>query len=415
MNALRIALKDLRIFLEDRGAAVQLFLLPLVFIIVYSGALSAIGQGTAQDTRIQIPVVDLDGGQSAQTLISGLNAAGGVKVDLYQEAEATPLLKEGKLGRVLTIPAGFSAGIAEGKPQTVSLVNHPDADQEKNEAVRLVVEGVVRDMSLQSQILTSLQQMAAMQATAPDEYAESFTAERMEAQARAQFESSKSRPLVTLLQSVPGQEAEREEDPEMSQSAVPGFAVLFIFLTAQITARSIYDEKKTGSFRRLLAAPLRKAALLAGKVLPSFFIAVVQMAVILAFGVFGLRALRMSPVPLGNDPLALLVSVLLVALCSSALGIVIAALARTENQIGGLSAVLLWGAGLLGGSLVPTFILDRVLGPLPKIVPHYWANLLLDNVMIRGLGMADVAPQLGALLAFTGLFFAVGLWRFDFD
>jgi ABC-2 type transport system permease protein len=55
------------------------------------------------------------------------------------------------------------------------------------------------------------------------------------------------------------------------------------------------------------------------------------------------------------------------------------------------------------------------MGFLPRIVPHYWANLLLDNVMVRGLGMADVAPQLGALLAFTGLFFVIGLWRFDFD
>jgi len=415
MNALRIALKDLRVFLEDRGAAVQLFLLPLLFIIVYSGALSAVGRGAQQDTRIRLAVVDLDGGQSAQTLLSGVNAAGGLKVDPYQEAQAAPLLKEGKLQRVLTIPAGFSAGIAAGKQQTVILVNHPDADKEKTEAVRLVVEGVVRDMSLQSQILTSLEQMAAMQATAPEEYSKSFTTERMQAQALGQFERSKSQPLVTLLQRVPGQAAEREKDPDMSHVPVPGFAVLFIFLTAQTTARSIYDEKKIGSFRRLLAAPLRKTALLAGKVLPNFFIALVQMAVILAFGVIGLRLLGLSPMPLGKDPLALLVAVVLVALCSSSLGIVIAALARTENQIGGLSAVVLWGAGLLGGSLVPVFILDRVMGPLPKIVPHYWANLVLDNVMIRGLGLADVTMELGVLLAFTALFFVIGLWRFDFD
>jgi ABC-2 type transport system permease protein len=415
MNALRIVLKDLRVFLEDRGAAIQLFLLPLLFIVVYSGALSAVGRGDQQDTRIRLAVVDLDGGQSAQTLLSGLDAAGGVKVGPYQEAQAAPLLKEGKLPRVLTIPVGFSAGIAAGKQQMVSLVNHPDADKEKTEAVRLVVEGVVRDMSLQSQILASLEQMAAMQATAPEEYSKFFTAERMEAQARSQFERSESQPLVTLLQRVPGKAAEREKDPDMSQVAVPGFAVLFIFLTAQTTARSIYDEKKIGSFRRLLAAPLRKTALLAGKVLPNFLIALVQMAVILAFGVIGLRLLGLSPMPLGKDPLALLVAVVLVALCSSALGIVIAALARTENQIGGLSAVVLWGAGMLGGSLVPVFILDRVMGPLPKIVPHYWANLVLDNVMIRGLGLADVAMELGVLLAFTALFFVIGLWRFDFD
>jgi ABC-2 type transport system permease protein len=105
----------------------------------------------------------------------------------------------------------------------------------------------------------------------------------------------------------------------------------------------------------------------------------------------------------------------LIALCSSALGILIAAIARTENQIGGLSSVLLWGMGLLGGAFVPLFLLERFLGPVPKVVPHYWANHALVNLMVRGLGLADVALDCAMLLGFTVLFFAIGLWRFDFE
>jgi ABC-2 type transport system permease protein len=416
MNALRIALKDLRIFFKDRDVSLQLFLLPLLFIFVYSGAISAItSSGQQQDTRIQLPVVDLDGGQSAQTLLSELDKAGGVKIALYKEAEAMPLLEEGKLGRVLTIPAGFSAGIAAGQQQVLRLVSHPDADQEKTEAVRLVVQGVVRDMSLESQILASLQQMADMQANASAAVKEAFSIERLSAQARNQFTRSQAEPLVSLVQKIAGQNVEREEDPDYSQASVPGFAVLFIFLTAQATARSVYDEKKVGSFRRLLAAPIAKISLLVGKILPNFLIALVQMAVILAFGVFGLRLLGMTPVPLGRDPLALLLAILLTALCSSAFGLVIAALARTESQIGGLSAVVLWVMGVLGGSFIPVFILDRLLGPVPKVVPHYWANRALTNVMLRGLRLADVTTELAVLALFTAVFFAIGLLRFDFD
>jgi ABC-2 type transport system permease protein len=102
-------------------------------------------------------------------------------------------------------------------------------------------------------------------------------------------------------------------------------------------------------------------------------------------------------------------------LCSSAFGIAIAGIARTENQIGGLSTLLLWGMGLLGGSMIPLFILDRFLGPIPMIVPHYWANRAFDDLLIRGLGTANVALDLGVLLAFSLLFFVVGLWRFDFE
>ncbi|MGC9395522.1 MAG: ABC transporter permease, partial [Anaerolineae bacterium] len=80
-----------------------------------------------------------------------------------------------------------------------------------------------------------------------------------------------------------------------------------------------------------------------------------------------------------------------------------------------LSSLLLWVMGLLGGAFVPLFLLERFLGPVPKIVPHYWANHALTNLMVRGLGLADITLDLLVLLGFTALFFGIGLWRFDFD
>ncbi|MCK4315253.1 MAG: ABC transporter permease [Anaerolineae bacterium] len=415
MKTLSIAWKDMQILFKDRGAVVQLFLLPLLFIVVFSGALAAIGSDGEEDTRILLPVVNLDGGEAAQTLLDGLDAAGGVRVERYEQAQAQALLDENKLARVLTIPARFTADIADNHQVTLRFVNHPDADPEETEAVRLVIEGVARDMSLESQILASLQQMGAMQANAPQEF-QVFTAERTMAQARSQFERSRTQPLVAVVQTAPGQpEGEREEMPDAVQLAVPGFTVLFVFLTAQATARSIYDEKKVGSFRRLLAAPMSKASLLAGKMLPNFITGLIQTAVIFAFGIIGMRLLGLTPMTLGDAPLAVVIVAVLVALCSSAFGILIAAIARTENQIGGLSSVFLWVMGILGGCFIPLFILENFLGPLPKIVPHYWANRAFNDLLVRGLGLADVTTEMAALLAFTALFFVIGLWRFDFN
>jgi len=164
-----------------------------------------------------------------------------------------------------------------------------------------------------------------------------------------------------------------------------------------------------------MAAPISKVSLLAGKVLPNFFMALIQTAIIFLFGAFGLSLMGFTPVKLGNDPIALLVAVLLIALCSSALGVVIAALARTENQIGGLSTLLLWGLGTLGGSIIPYFILENMLGPIPMALPHYWANKALDDIMVRGMMLGEVSLALIMLLGFTLVFFLVGLWRFDFD
>jgi ABC-2 type transport system permease protein len=414
MNALSIAFKDIQIFLKDRGALFQLLLLPLVFIIAYS-AVAASFEAEEQDQRIPLSVVDLDGGQEASTLLDGLDRAGGVKVELIDADGAMQKVEENQISRLLTIPEYFTEGISEHRTVTLRLVSHPDAKMEQTEAVRLVVEGVAQDMALERQILASLQQMGEMQANAPEEYQAAFSVEKIVTQAQSQFVQSQDRPLVTIEQTVPGQESEVEELPSTAEVAVPGFAVLFVFLTAQSTARSIYDEKKVGSFRRLLAAPISKASLLAGKVIPNFITALIQTAIIFLFGAYGLSLMGFTPVKLGNDPLALAIAVLLIALCSSALGVVIASLARTENQIGGLSTLILWGLGTLGGSIIPYFILQNMLGPIPMVLPHYWANKALDDIMVRGLMLGDVSLTLAVLLGFTVVFFLVGLWRFDFD
>jgi ABC-2 type transport system permease protein len=274
-------------------------------------------------------------------------------------------------------------------------------------------------MTLESQILYSLQQMGEMQGNAPPEYQEAFGAERMQEQAQSQFEAARSQELITVTQRVPTpaelDEEQEGENVRLEDVTVPGFTVLFVFLTAQTTAMSIYNEKKVGSFRRLLAAPISKMSTLVGKMLPNLITTILQIVVIFAFGIWGMQALGLKPVSLGNDIVALVLVLLLLALCSTALGIVIAAVARTEGQIGGLSTLLLWGLGFLGGCFMPLFLLERFLKQVPMVIPHYWAKRALENLMVRGLSLTDIGLELAVLGGFVVLFFAFGVWRFEFD
>ena len=118
---------------------------------------------------------------------------------------------------------------------------------------------------------------------------------------------------------------------------------------------------------------------------------------------------------LGDDPLALVLVSLLVALCSTSLGILIAAIARTEGQIGGLGTLALWTMGAVGGCLFPPFLLGGLLDTVGKVVPHYWAIRAYQDLIVRGRGLTDVTTEMLALLVFTGVFFAIGLRRFEFD
>jgi ABC-2 type transport system permease protein len=71
--------------------------------------------------------------------------------------------------------------------------------------------------------------------------------------------------------------------------------------------------------------------------------------------------------------------------------------------------------GFVGGSIIPLVFLENFVGPLVRIVPHYWANRAFEDLLVRGLGLADVTLEMAALLAFTVVFFVIGLWRFEFE
>jgi len=290
----------------------------------------------------------------------------------------------------------------------------PEASDSEVEAVRLVVEGVAADLSLETQLVEGLSRMGAMMSDAPPEV-QVFTAERIRIQAEGQFERGKTAPLVSLTSKWPDQITQGRADFSASSLSVAGFAVMFAFLAAQITASSIFDEKKEGTFRRLLAAPLGKPQLLIGKMLPNFVIAIMQMVILVAASILLLPLMGQEAPSLGNSPLGLVLVTILVALCSTSLGILLAAIARTESQVGGMSTLFLWVAGLVGGAFIPAFVLGDFLNTIGKVVPHYWAIQAYTDLMVRGQGVADILPELGILAGFAAVFFVIGLLRFRFD
>lgn len=421
MKALSITLKDLQLAFKDPGTWVYLFLFPLVFIFIFGGGLNALVGGAdekeADAKRIQLPVINLDEtGEITQSFLDNLVLAGTVETTFLSQEEADSQLDTRQINHALIIPANFTADFNAGIPTELRLVNHPFADINETEALRLAVDGVAQDLALEQQLVASLEQMGQMQAAAgPAD--EVFTTDRIVGQAENQFARAGERPLVIITQTAPGNLAESEHEAQFTgiQVAVPGFAVLFIFIAAQVTAQSVYEEKKYGSFRRLLAAPMSKPSLLLGKMALNFTIALIQLALIFAVAIFIFPLLGLERLTLGYDPLALILLCLLVATCSTCLGVLIAALARTENQIGGLSTLLIWGMGILGGSMVPLFLMSDALDTLGKLVPQYWAVKGFYNLLVLSGGLADITLPLLMLLGFSALFFGVGLWRFEYQ
>jgi ABC-2 type transport system permease protein len=424
MNIWNFIKKDWAIFFKDRGAVLWLFILPLIFIIIFSG-LARLSMGDAgassseeKDDRAPIAVVNLDPqGAIARQFVQDLDRQPAFRVQLYEQEAAEESLRKVKIARYLLIPVDFSSRLAQGQAVTLTIVVHPDADASTTQTVMRLVNGVANDISLELQILDGIRQMGEMQANNPAVQS-SFNAERIMQQAKEQFERSRLTPLISINERAP-QTAEKEREPllDLSQSFVPGFCVLFVFLSASTVARSLLEERKSGALRRLVAAPITRAALLASKMAPVFLLTLVQIAFIFLVGATLLPVLGFGSLSIGQSPLAWVLTSIVIALCSTCLGILIAGLVRTEGQVSGLSSALLWVAGFLGGAIFPPFIIQRmpVLNVLSRLVPQSYATTAYYDVLTRGKDLLDIWPNLLILLAFSALFFFVGTSRFKFE
>jgi ABC-2 type transport system permease protein len=202
---------------------------------------------------------------------------------------------------------------------------------------------------------------------------------------------------------------------------MPMFSSMFAFFLVGFMGESILREKEAGSFRRLLAAPIHRGTVIAGKMLA--FVGVVFLQMLLLFGI-GNLAFQM---PLGKSPLGILALTLALALAATGLGMVVGSVARTGKQAGNIGMLLgfvlfLTSGSMAGGSITieggtaaVNFGSEGLRFYLSQLTPHTHAHSAYTKLMLGGAGLADVAPSIGALLGFAAIFFLVAVWRFRFD
>jgi ABC-2 type transport system permease protein len=193
--------------------------------------------------------------------------------------------------------------------------------------------------------------------------------------------------------------------PDTYQQTIPGYTVMYVFFIITSLAGSIRSERLFGTFRRLLSAPISRANLLGGKLLATMLVGLLQVFLLFGAGalLFGLR--------LGNDPLAFFLLTLALVAAATAVGLA----AATTRLSGGVLAAPLIIAALLGGSMFPLDLMPPFLRVLSRFVPHSWALTGYQNLMVRGLGIQEVLPQIAVLAGFAVLFFLIALRRFDFE
>jgi len=193
---------------------------------------------------------------------------------------------------------------------------------------------------------------------------------------------------------------------------MPALAAMFAFFITAAVSTDMHRERDGGALRRLIASPLPRGSLVAGKILAYTLVVVIQMAILFGVGVV------VMDMPLGHSPLGLVVTTLCLGLAATSLGMLVAALSRSMEQAGTISVLLIFVLGFLSGSFFPNAALYRGEGPLAFIsryTPQAQATIAYHTMILQNGGLVDILPQLIYLLALSMVFFGIAVWRFKFE
>lgn len=413
---LAVAWKDLQLLFKDKGALAVLFLMPLILAPIMAAPTLTMRQmqETTPDGEPAFSVkgflVNQDpgayGDQIANALL-GLSMLDLMVLDSVDEADEA--VAAGDRPVAIVLPADFSQKIQANEPTTVQLI----ADPTQTHLVNLVT-GIVNQAVAEVGILAELQYgiRAVLEQSGILEGADPELQQAAEAQTLGviwtQVQEMRRNPLITVrTENLAGDESTEAWDP--FAFFVPGSAVMFAFFIMPFIASALLREKEQGSFRRLLASPIRHGSIIGGTMLAYSIIVFLQ--VILLFTV-GAVAFEM---PLGNAPAGLAITTLITALAATSLGLLLGALARTSKQADNIGTIAGFVLMFLGGCVMPLYNAEGFIGFLSRLTPHAHALQAYRRIMVESATLVQVLPSLGILAIFAAVFFALAVWRFRFE
>ena len=414
-DTLSIAGKELRLMAADRGLLAILILLPVLLGSLFAGLnLMLVTEEGDPNILLKVILVNQDSGIFGNELAKSVQTIRELDVSNFNSVElAEQRVAEGNFAAAIIIPAEFSEKIDSYTPTEIEVIVDP-AEAETASIVTGIMNQVAGEVTIwgeiQYGIRTIMSETPIMEEASPEQM------RGIEAQnlgvVMTQLNEMRRNPAIAVI-------SEDLEGVEV-QSGIklfitflfPAFTVMFIFFIVGAESSSLLQEREVGTLRRLLAAPLSRWTVIAGKMLAYGLLVFIQVTILFTLGYVAFD------ITLGEDPLALVAITLLVAFVAVSLGMMVAAFARTPKQADNVGMVLGFVLAGIGGafpSWPPMFRSGGVIGILSKFTPHAHALEGYYSVMAENAHLSQILPQLGILFLMGMVFFLIAVWRFRFE
>jgi len=378
IRSLIVALREVRTYLQDKADLAFSLLLPIAIFALMYGAFG--GQSMFHGTAY---VVNEDqAGIYSALFLERLGEVENLDVEPLSMDEADSKLERSDLLMILYIPKAFSDELNSGNSAQLVFKQRGNGGQE-GQIVASLVRGLAEEMNQQFQVRSGVEN--ALVGTNISQY-------RIETTVQKFLDREREYPIVGVREETVG------SSPDPVNQFLPGLVTMFVLFAITLSARTIVEERKKGTLERLLTTRLSVGQLFVGKFLSGISRGFVQTLILLALAYLVFQLFT----PLSF--VECLVIALIFAAAASALGLVIASIARTEDAATWIAVCLTMIMVMLGGTFF-TISEGSVLYAFSKVSINTYANDAFNTIIVQGGSLADVGLQLGVLagVAVVGL------------
>ncbi|MEA3336925.1 MAG: ABC transporter permease [Chloroflexota bacterium] len=355
---------------------IQIIRLPILILFVVFGPLaemSMVAWSTAAPIdQLPTAVVDLDRSSASRRLLAKLATTETFDFTHYLDDvnAVNALVENGDVVGALIIPVGYGEKLSTPAGETATL--------------GFILDG--------SDPIAAQAELAALEGTVQKEGLDILT----------QWLGGNEL-VLSLVQ--PRTRVRFNEELKKSIYTVPSELGLILFAIGLMLASvSIARERELGTLEQLMVGPIRRVELIVAKAIPPLILAYTSFILMLLVAMFGFG------VPMRGSWALLLGSASIFLFVELSIGLMISAQARTQIQ--GMLLAFMWVMieFFFSGYGVPVENMPPLLQELANIFPIYHFMIIFRAILLKGVGLDVIWPQILAGLAIGIVVIPTAIW-----
>jgi ABC-2 type transport system permease protein len=371
LRLLSLIRKEFTQILRDPRTLVITFIMPVVMLFL-------LGYAATNDVRnIPLAVLDHDHSPASRALLDAYRAADYFRLayDVDTEDELRALIDSNQARAAVIIPPDYGETLAAGRVAQVAFI----------------IDG--SDPTVASTALSA----AAMIGQA---HSSRILVQRAAASGRGSAQTLLPVDVRTQVWYNPGMVS--------SHYMIPGLIGLILqFITTILTSTSIVRERERGTIEQLIVTPIRSWELVVGKLTPYVLIAFFDTLEVLVAGMLVFN------VPINGSLALLLLLCGLFLITTLGIGLLISTVANTQQEAMLTTMFTILPSIFLSGFFFPLAAMPAVLQWFSYLVPLRYFLIIARGIVLKGVGLAALWPEIAALTLFAVLVMGAAALRFQ--